>query len=747
MPIDDLYAQSTGDYLTGLSQVDTPDLTPPPSTGLGSLARATGRGVAQGGLALFGAASDLVSGASQLYIDPDMALTPDGLEAQDKQVNDSLAKMHTGTLFQSQLGTDAYDLIDTLNPDPSQTTAIDRTVQGVAKGLTEYAPGMVLGPAGAAVVGGTATAMERAEDLKRQGVDVTTRTEAGAVEGTLGAVGAVLPMGGSTLGKTAALAGIGGPGLYVAQSAAERAILRNAGYDNLADQEDPFDPVNLAASTGVAALMGGIHLATNRGAAASGAGGVTMTPLTDMSVDARKALPYNAPELDSYAVQAAQQAGVPPSVLLFLKNGGEKSNSNQVSPKGAKGVMQFMDPTFAQFGKGDPTDPVNSIDAGANYLAYLGQKYDGDWRAAVTEYDGGVKQAEAVHAGGAPTSPETIAYLKRFDNSSASDAIDTMSFNPTSDQVDAALGAQGQRMVDDASPYAHDYVFGATSHQDNINDAVQQMSAGGFPNISLDPDGADTFQAATLDDMIGSLENTRDSTVSTASGLQEPGTVSQARSDLDTLLANAPDDSAPTVKQLTRQLQSQGMKFREAQAQVRKQIADAQTDHDAQIARLRGIIADNAEAQRATQAVPDIDRQLDTLRAQRDALNVPPSRRTPISNFVRSLGADDAPRPKAPERERAPIEPVEAPEATAVEPSANSSSNPASAVDGHLRTLAQDDSNVIVAPHPDKPDQTMDVPVSTAMQVIDDEYKADLSRGDWLTAAANCFIGRGDIDA
>jgi soluble lytic murein transglycosylase-like protein len=497
MPIDDLYADSTNQYLSGSNQVNVPVPQTSPSTSITSIARAVGRGFGQGALQFGGALADTTAGLSQFYVDPDSAagaaMSPEAQAAQDKQINDALAKQRAGHLFESRAGAAAYDLADTLKPDPTNTTATDQIVQGAVSGLTQILPSALLfGTAGGAVAGGVSIGMSRAEDLKRQGVDVGTRTAVGAVDGALGGAGAVLPVAGSTLARTAALVAVGGPGMGIAQGAAEKAILRNANYDHLADQIDPLDPTNLAASTLVAGVFAGAHVvSTARGAksTAEAAAAAPKTPpidvpITDMSVDARKALRYNAPQLDAYATQAAQAAGVPPEMLLFIKNRGEQSNSNQVSPKGAKGVMQFTPDTWAAFGKGDPTDPVNSIDASAAYAKDLLQRYDGDVRAALTEYNGGVKQAQAVHAGGAPTDPETIKYLRKYDRLAATQQINTVKFDATPEQVDAALASHGQNIVDEANILPETDVAGMAAHQDAFDAAARQMNDGGFPQIS-----------------------------------------------------------------------------------------------------------------------------------------------------------------------------------------------------------------------------------------------------------------------
>ncbi|MFY2587442.1 lytic transglycosylase domain-containing protein, partial [Achromobacter xylosoxidans] len=122
---------------------------------------------------------------------------------------------------------------------------------------------------------------------------------------------------------------------------------------------------------------------------------------------------YDDPKLNEYATKVEQENGLPPGLLNAIKNQGERSNSDQVSPAGAKGVMQFMPGTWEQYGKGEITNPYDSIDAAGRYFVDLLKRYNGNVDAAITEYNGGIKQARAVQAGGSPSATETINYLAR----------------------------------------------------------------------------------------------------------------------------------------------------------------------------------------------------------------------------------------------------------------------------------------------------------------------------------------------
>ncbi|MBR8201695.1 lytic transglycosylase domain-containing protein [Burkholderia vietnamiensis] len=749
MPVDSLYADQTASFLRGQNQIDVPEPRSYPSTSLTSIAQAVGRGVGQGGSALFGAAADLAAGLSQIFVDPDtLTLNPQAQADADKQVNAAIAKQRAGHLFESPLGTRAYDLSDTFKPDPTRTTAIDQTVQGVMSGLTQIVPAAVLGgPLAGAAVGGTSIGMSRAEDLKRQGVDVGTRTAVGAVEGAITGAGAVLPVAGSTLPRTIGLVAAGGPGAAIAQAGIEKAILRNANYDHLADQIDPLDPVNLAAATLMAGTFAGVHTAvTARGARQATA--AATAPLETLSVDARRALPYNAPQLDAYAVQAAQNAGVPPELMLALKNAGEKSNSGQVSPKGAAGVSQMMPENLRKYGVTDATDPIQALDGMAKYLADTQKQYGGNLQAMIADYNGGPKQAAAVLRGERPPANETAAYLDRVNSYLATRGIDSATFHVTPDQVDAALLARGQRIVDDAYVFGRpDDVAAMAAHQDAFEAAARQMDAGQFPDVARFVTGDDSARAAGLDSLIADTEAQRTDVAQQAAGLSDQGAVAQMRAELDQLVAARPDDSAAGVKDLTRQLQDQGMKYKAAAAKAQKQIDAAVADHEAQVSRLRGAIEENARAQQAHQQLGALDAQLADLRAARAGIDAPATRRTPLSRFVEDVVRAQTRREPVTYRE--PQEPVlqaadtlpaaAAPRAAGTPPAAGSPS--ARAIEANLRDTAalRPDMQVTI----DTPAGERTGTVAELMQQIDDEHAMNTQDAGLFEVAANCFISLG----
>jgi hypothetical protein len=80
-----------------------------------------------------------------------------------------------------------------------------------------------------------------------------------------------------------------------------------------------------------------------------------------------------------------------------------------VSPKGARGVMQLMPETARRLGV-DAGDPVANIDGGADYLARMIRRFDGDLTKALAAYNAGPEAVERYR--GVPPYAETNAYVR-----------------------------------------------------------------------------------------------------------------------------------------------------------------------------------------------------------------------------------------------------------------------------------------------------------------------------------------------
>jgi hypothetical protein len=122
---------------------------------------------------------------------------------------------------------------------------------------------------------------------------------------------------------------------------------------------------------------------------------------------------FNDPTLGVTEAALEQEFALPRGLLTAIRTKGERSNSDQVSPKGAKGVYQFMPDTWAKFAEpgADPRDAEAAALAAARYMAYASKLYGGNPGAMLAEYNGGPKAAKKYLQTGDPGNAETRKYL------------------------------------------------------------------------------------------------------------------------------------------------------------------------------------------------------------------------------------------------------------------------------------------------------------------------------------------------
>ena len=97
--------------------------------------------------------------------------------------------------------------------------------------------------------------------------------------------------------------------------------------------------------------------------------------------------------------EAARRHGVDPRVLWTIAYLETRFQSNQISPKGARGMMQFMPATAATYGLTNPFDAAASIDAAARYVRFLAARFDNRFDLILAGYNSGEGTVEAYRRG------------------------------------------------------------------------------------------------------------------------------------------------------------------------------------------------------------------------------------------------------------------------------------------------------------------------------------------------------------
>jgi soluble lytic murein transglycosylase-like protein len=118
-------------------------------------------------------------------------------------------------------------------------------------------------------------------------------------------------------------------------------------------------------------------------------------------------------KIDEFIVAAATRYGIEPLLLFSVMSQESAFKSQAISPKGARGLMQLMPATAARFGVKDIFDPEQNIHAGARYLRFLLDLFDGDISLALAGYNAG---EGAVEKSGnqVPDYKETKNYVKKI---------------------------------------------------------------------------------------------------------------------------------------------------------------------------------------------------------------------------------------------------------------------------------------------------------------------------------------------
>lgn len=193
-------------------------------------------------------------------------------DAERQQSEQQAQKIRAeGLDFSSATGDNLRGFARFLAPDPETAHTAERLVFDLSRVMAKAVGYSAVGggPLAGAVLTGADEGMTAADDLKQAGVDLGTRTKAGAVIGGFTSLGVALPVAGNTLRQTVGLVAAGGPLSFMAQQQAVRSILQAADYSKLAEQYDPLDPVGLAVSTLVPAGFGAWGLRAARGRAAA----------------------------------------------------------------------------------------------------------------------------------------------------------------------------------------------------------------------------------------------------------------------------------------------------------------------------------------------------------------------------------------------------------------------------------------------------------------------------------------------
>ncbi len=164
-------------------------------------------------------------------------------------------------------------------------------------------------------------------------------------------------------------------------------------------------------------VAGGVTAATrdvaNTVAPSAVAAQVAEAPQKMMIVteDVKRAFFHKEVPFGSLIYNEAKKNNLPPELVAAVAHTESKFKPTARSHAGAQGLMQLVPRTGRWMGARNLMDPTQNVQAGAKYLRYLTDRFDGNMTKAIAAYNAG--EGNVQRFGGVPPFKETRNYVKR----------------------------------------------------------------------------------------------------------------------------------------------------------------------------------------------------------------------------------------------------------------------------------------------------------------------------------------------
>ena len=161
-------------------------------------------------------------------------------------------------------------------------------------------------------------------------------------------------------------------------------------------------------TTGMQAVTSGIQQAATAPVQAIEQAPAKMAVITDAIKQQffAKEVPFG-----SVIYSEAKKNNLPPELVAAVVHTESKFNPAARSRVGAIGLMQLVPRTGRWMGASNLLDPVQNIQAGAKYLKYLNDQFNGDQQKVVAAYNAGPGSVQRFN--GVPPFRETRNYVSR----------------------------------------------------------------------------------------------------------------------------------------------------------------------------------------------------------------------------------------------------------------------------------------------------------------------------------------------
>ena len=221
------------------------------------------------------------------------------------------------------------------------------------------------------------------------------------------------------LGASLALGGIGAPLKMVQQGTLGTAGSGKATTASAPAATSPLDralagDMNAAKSIatqvagGVEAVAGGVQAATKSPLKAVAEAPKQLSVITEK---AREDFFHKEVPFGSIIYKEAKKNNVRPELVAAVVQAESRFKPTARSGAGAIGLMQLVPRTGRWMGARDLTNPQQNVAAGAKYLKYLNERFDGNETKVIAAYNAG--EGNVKRFGGVPPFKETRKYVAK----------------------------------------------------------------------------------------------------------------------------------------------------------------------------------------------------------------------------------------------------------------------------------------------------------------------------------------------
>jgi soluble lytic murein transglycosylase-like protein len=198
---------------------------------------------------------------------------------------------------------------------------------------------------------------------------------------------------------------------------------------------------DLAAAGSIAKQVAGGVEAGVQAAAESPLLAVAEAPkkLAEVTEEARQEFFHKEVPFGKIIYQEAKKNEIRPELVAAVVQAESRFKPTARSGAGAIGLMQLVPKTGRWMGARDLTNPAQNIAAGAKYLRYLSDRFDGNETKMIAAYNAG--EGNVQRFGGVPPFKETRNYVSKVRNYEADfhnrveNRVADASVNPIADQM------------------------------------------------------------------------------------------------------------------------------------------------------------------------------------------------------------------------------------------------------------------------------------------------------------------------